>query len=58
MPKKYGGLFGPILRGMLHSAVRAILVQKGDKKAYRGGARIGPARKIVQGKDRGGHKKK
>ena len=48
----YGGIFAPIINSILHEVARNILVQAKEKKAYRGGARIGLWRRVVQGKDR------
>ena len=48
----YGGFIAPIINGFMHEVARNILVQGKKKKAYRGGARIGIWRRVVQAKDR------
>lgn len=48
----YGGFLTPFLTGVKNMIARQILVQTGRKKPYRGGARIKPMRRIVQGKDK------
>jgi len=48
----YGGFLTPFFNGIKDAIARQILVQAGRKKAYRGGARIKPMRRMVQGKDK------
>ena len=56
--KGYGGYLGGFVSSALYSVVRETLVVMGLKKGHRGGARLGPARKLVQGKDRYGREKR
>ena len=54
----YGGFLTPFLTGVKNMVARQILIQTGRKKAYRGGARNKPMRRIVQGKNTKGTKAK
>lgn len=55
--KGYGGFLGPIINGMVNSMVREVLVALGLKKNVQGAGRIKIPRRMVQGKDKRGHKK-
>jgi hypothetical protein len=55
--KGYGGFLGPIIRGIMNSMVREGLRAAGRRKSVQGAGRIKIPRRLVQGKDKRGHKK-
>lgn len=58
MARNYGGggLLNSLIKGILGCVVRETLVQAGLKKPHRGGIKITQSKRIVQDRDKYGHK--